>query len=114
MREIRVRVVVCVDLAGKSGGPKDSGEDESACNFREATLISFLGNGLVKGTVRGDEWTGEGGASGPPKTREWTGNRMFLTQNELGELERFLPCENAAGRQYSDRTPTGSVERARV
>jgi hypothetical protein len=70
LREIRVRVVVCVDLAGKSGGRKDSGEDES----------------------------------------EWTGNRMFLTQNELGELERFLPCENAGGRQYSDSTPTGIVK----
>jgi len=39
---------------------------------------------------------------------------MFLTQNELGELERLLPCENAGGRQYSDSTPTGSVGGARM
>jgi len=60
------------------------------------------------------EWPGEGGASGPPESREWTGNRVFLTQNKLEELERFLSRENAGGRQYFDSTPTGTGEGARM
>jgi hypothetical protein len=30
------------------------------------------------------KWTDEAGASGPPESREWTGNRMFLTQDVRG------------------------------
>ena len=60
------------------------------------------------------KWTEEVGASGPPESREWTGNRMFLTQDVRGRAgDRWYDARKNRGKK-GKRGPLGKASRGRT